>query len=334
MRFRRRRPSTCCCSTRAIRAPSPFSSKRSCAHVAELPMITEAQQRRARRNAGRGVYAKIYIGRRLRAGRNRTPARERPALNALLDDGRGRDSPSRRRGRRRLPAAPAALPGMTNYTVRHRTTYRVRVRRRVLAPARASRAARRRRASARSPSTVTVAPKPVTRFERTDFFGNTTSWFIIDEPHATLEIIADSRVAVGAAPGPRARGESRPGRPCAQAFDPPVAPDAFEVLQYTFDTLLTAGDRQRRRLRPHEFSARAAAAGMRPRAELAHPRRLRLRQRCHRHAYDGAGSVRVAGRRLPGPRARRHRVRARDGARRAVRQRLSVDASAARDANG
>lgn len=130
---------------------------------------------------------------------------------------------------------------MTNYTVRHRTTYAYEsdvAYSRLLAHLVPRETPRQRAFS----TTVTVAPKPVTRFDRTDYFGNTASWLIIEEPHATLEITALSRIAVAPLPD-LAPAASLPWETVRASFDPPVAPDAFEVLQHTFDTLLTAGDR-------------------------------------------------------------------------------------------
>ena len=61
----------------------------------------------------------------------------------------------------------------------------VSLRRGVLAPHRAPRTARDA-ATATLSFDVKVTPKPVERLERADFFGNTTNWFTIDEPHAEV----------------------------------------------------------------------------------------------------------------------------------------------------
>lgn len=130
---------------------------------------------------------------------------------------------------------------MTNYTVRHRTTYTYEsdvAYSRLLAHLVPRETERQQSMS----TTLTLAPKPITRFDRPDFFGNTASWFIIEEPHAKLEITAQSKVAV--APIPEFAPEaSAPWEAVRATFDPPVQPDAFDVLQHTFDTLLTATDR-------------------------------------------------------------------------------------------
>jgi len=125
-----------------------------------------------------------------------------------------------------------------NYTVSHRTTYRyasdVAYSRLVahLAP----RATRRQRPLAFG---VTVAPEPVTSFARFDFFGNTTNWFTIDEPHGVLDICAESRVAVDPIPV-FTPDESHRWENVRTAFEVPADAATLEALQYTFDTPLTA----------------------------------------------------------------------------------------------
>lgn len=125
-----------------------------------------------------------------------------------------------------------------NYAISHRTTYRyasdVAYSRLVahLVP----RATTRQRPDS---FTVHVSPQPVKRFARSDFFGNTTSWFTIDEPHTVLEICAESRVAVE--PIPVFAPEASPGWEAVRtSFEFPADAQTREALQYTFDTPLTA----------------------------------------------------------------------------------------------
>jgi transglutaminase-like putative cysteine protease len=125
-----------------------------------------------------------------------------------------------------------------NYAVSHRTTYTyasdVAYSRLVahLAP----RATTRQRPLAFE---VSLSPVPVKRFARSDYFGNTTSWFTVDEPHDVLDIVAESRVAVDPipdlAPDASLRWES-----VRTSFEFPVDPKTLDALQYTFDTPLTA----------------------------------------------------------------------------------------------
>ena len=127
---------------------------------------------------------------------------------------------------------------MTNYSVRHRTTYNyshdVAYSRLIahLVP----------RATARQrPLTfdVNVKPWPVERYQRSDYFGNTTNWFTIDEPHNVLEVIAESQVTVATAPdvAPEA---SLGWEHVRRTFEFPDDPETREVVQYVFDTPLTA----------------------------------------------------------------------------------------------
>jgi transglutaminase-like putative cysteine protease len=124
-----------------------------------------------------------------------------------------------------------------NYSVRHRTTYtygnHVAYSRLIahLVP----------RATARQrPLTfdVDVKPWPVERSQRSDSFGNTTSWFTIDEPHDELEVVAQSQVAVEPIPAylPEVSDAWEAVR---RSFEFPLDPETRDVVQYVFDTPLT-----------------------------------------------------------------------------------------------
>jgi transglutaminase-like putative cysteine protease len=129
---------------------------------------------------------------------------------------------------------------MTTYTVRHRTTYRYRqdVAYSRLVAHIVPRATPRQRSLN---VIVQVLPQPVERVERTDYFGNPTDWFIIDEPHEVLDILAESQVRVDAAP--EFDPAAAPGwEAVRKTFEFPAEPAAFEALQYTFDTQLTASN--------------------------------------------------------------------------------------------
>jgi transglutaminase-like putative cysteine protease len=124
------------------------------------------------------------------------------------------------------------------YTVRHRTTYHYEqdvAYSRLIAHL-APRVTPRQRPRAFS---VSVAPSPGQRVERLDFFGNRTNWFVIDEPHGLLDILAESRVAVDAAPelvpdaSPSWESERR-------GLELPGDPEVLDAVQYAFDTPLTA----------------------------------------------------------------------------------------------
>ncbi len=127
-----------------------------------------------------------------------------------------------------------------NYTVTHRTTYRYEsdVAYSRLVAHLVPRTTERQRPLAFD---VHLSPEPVKRFERCDYFGNTTSWFTIDEPHAILDVFAESRVSVDPiplfAPDAGAAWEAVRG-----AFESPSDAETLEALQYTFDTPLTASN--------------------------------------------------------------------------------------------
>jgi transglutaminase-like putative cysteine protease len=129
---------------------------------------------------------------------------------------------------------------VTGYTVRHRTTYTYQsdvAYSRLIAHLVPRETARQRSLAV----DVTLEPAPVKRFDRSDFFGNTTSWFIVDEPHDTLEIFAESRVTIDPAPA-FAPELSLPWESARTALAPPVGTETFDVVQYAFDTPLTATD--------------------------------------------------------------------------------------------
>lgn len=129
---------------------------------------------------------------------------------------------------------------MSTYLVRHRTAYRYRsavAYSRLMAHLVPRPTARQRALSVE----LTVSPQPAGRFQRTDYFGNTTSWFVIEEPHDELEITAESQVAVDPIPAYTAAGMPA-WETVGASFEPPVGAETFDTLQYTFDTPLTATD--------------------------------------------------------------------------------------------
>jgi transglutaminase-like putative cysteine protease len=125
-----------------------------------------------------------------------------------------------------------------NYAISHRTTYHYHsdVAYSRLVAHLGPRATRRQRPLAFA---VSVSPQPVHSFARNDFFGNTTSWFTIDEPHTILEICAESHVAVDPAPV-LAPDESPSWEIVRTSFESPADAETLDALQYAFDTPLTA----------------------------------------------------------------------------------------------
>jgi len=126
---------------------------------------------------------------------------------------------------------------MTNYIVRHRTTYKYQqdvAYSRLIAHL-APRATPRQQPDAFD---VNVTPVPVQRVERSDFFGNRTNWFTIDEAHTELDILAESRVAVGP-PSAVVPEASACWETVRRALEVPGNADALQAVQYAFDTPLT-----------------------------------------------------------------------------------------------
>jgi transglutaminase-like putative cysteine protease len=124
-----------------------------------------------------------------------------------------------------------------HYSVRHRTTYRYS---RDVAYSRLIAHLVPRATARQQPLTfdVNVKPWPVGRWQRADFFGNTTNWFTIDEPHDVLEVIAESQVSVEPIPAYEP-GASEAWERVRRGFEFPADPPTREVVQYVFDTPLT-----------------------------------------------------------------------------------------------
>jgi transglutaminase-like putative cysteine protease len=125
-----------------------------------------------------------------------------------------------------------------HYTVRHRTTYRYQ--QQVAYSRLVAHLAPRTTARQRTDEfAVSVTPHPARRVERTDYFGNRTSWFTIDEPHKVLDILAESRVVVGES-SDFAPEASYGWESVRRALEVPGTSEALEAVQYAFDTPLTA----------------------------------------------------------------------------------------------
>ncbi|BBK33669.1 hypothetical protein STHU_43030 [Allostella humosa] len=128
------------------------------------------------------------------------------------------------------------------YRVRHRTTYRY------LQPVAQSqhllhlipRPTARQRVDE---STVTVDPPPTRRTRRLDAFGNIAEWLTLEDPHTTLEIMAESRVAEAAFPPPDPAA-TWPWERVRGALEAPVDPEAMAAVDFLFDSPLVnpAGD--------------------------------------------------------------------------------------------
>jgi transglutaminase-like putative cysteine protease len=165
---------------------------------------------------------------------------------------------------------------MTDYLVRHRTTYRYErnvVYSRLIAHLVPRTTARQRPVT----FAVEVTPWPVERFQRSDYFGNITNWFTIDEPHNVLDIVAESQIAVDPAPT-FSVAASLGWEDVRRSFEFSADPQTREVVQYVFDTPLTATNAAML-----AYAKQSFAPG-RPLLECA----LEINHRIHRDlTYDG-----------------------------------------------
>jgi transglutaminase-like putative cysteine protease len=84
-----------------------------------------------------------------------------------------------------------------------------------------------------------LTPPPARRLGRPDYFGNATEWFAMDEPHARLEVLCESRVRV-AAPPLRDPEKSEAWDSVHQKLDGAREEAWRDAVQYVFDSPLTA----------------------------------------------------------------------------------------------
>ena len=87
-------------------------------------------------------------------------------------------------------------------------------------------------------STLLVTPETSYRSCRPDFFGNATEWLALNEPHAVIDIVAQSRIAVFDPPArdPEASERWEDVRADMEAAD--ISPQ--DIVQYLFDSALTS----------------------------------------------------------------------------------------------
>ncbi len=85
---------------------------------------------------------------------------------------------------------------------------------------------------------LAVAPEPSVRKDYDDPFGNPVVYFAIQEPHTGLAVTATSVVEVSGAP-PFDPDDTPPWEAASVHGD--GVPDAADILQYAFDSVLVAG---------------------------------------------------------------------------------------------
>jgi transglutaminase-like putative cysteine protease len=87
-------------------------------------------------------------------------------------------------------------------------------------------------------SGVTLSLETASRVAREDYFENPCEWFSIDEPHNHLEVLAESRVTVEAAPE-RISHDSLPWEQVRALLENPQDDEERDAVQFQFDSPLT-----------------------------------------------------------------------------------------------
>jgi transglutaminase-like putative cysteine protease len=85
---------------------------------------------------------------------------------------------------------------------------------------------------------LAVSPASAYRVRREDFFGNVTEWLALNEPHAVIDIIAQSQVAAFDPPA-RDADASEPWEDVRARLETADA-ETIDIVQYLFDSVLTA----------------------------------------------------------------------------------------------
>jgi len=85
-------------------------------------------------------------------------------------------------------------------------------------------------------SHITVSPEPLDFHERLDFFGNTISYFSIQQPHGKLTITATSEVAISPERDLFETGNNIPWEMVVQRLQDNRTPEILDALQYTLDS--------------------------------------------------------------------------------------------------
>ena len=126
---------------------------------------------------------------------------------------------------------------MTEYFVRHRTTYRYlqdvshswHLAHLKLRPT---------PVQAVHDSAITLSLDAASWIERNDYFGNPTELFSIDQPHTQLEVLAESHVRVEPRPE-RVSRDSLPHEDVRRLLEAPSLDEARDAVQFLFDSPLT-----------------------------------------------------------------------------------------------
>ncbi len=85
---------------------------------------------------------------------------------------------------------------------------------------------------------ITISPEPSQRVARTDAFGNHVEWLALDDAHAVLDILAESKVAISV-PAARDPQKSLTWEEVRNLLEAPNSGEAVDAVQYSFDSVLT-----------------------------------------------------------------------------------------------
>jgi len=85
---------------------------------------------------------------------------------------------------------------------------------------------------------LTLTPTPGRQLSRPDYFGNIAEWFFMDQPHANLEVLSESRVRVDA-PAENDPEKSEPWEAVRQKLERASDDESRDAVQYIFDSPLT-----------------------------------------------------------------------------------------------
>lgn len=86
-----------------------------------------------------------------------------------------------------------------------------------------------------------VSPAPTLNQENTDYFGNTTAYLTVEEPHNKLNIVSTARVEV-TAPTPPAAETTMPWEHVSDAAGMQNVEASLDAQQYVFDSPFTLSD--------------------------------------------------------------------------------------------
>jgi transglutaminase-like putative cysteine protease len=88
-------------------------------------------------------------------------------------------------------------------------------------------------------SQLTLNPPPASRSKRKDYFGNPCEWFTLDQPHALLEVLAESQVRVAPAPD-RDAATSQSWESVRHLLEEAIDAESRDAVQFIFDSPLTS----------------------------------------------------------------------------------------------